>query len=384
MLKKTFRRFGALLMVMALAVSVFAVNAFADGNTDDSSEVGQEATTTAGVSNGDSLTIKKTVTADGDTYSPATSFTFTITPSQDTASYDDNVVYAGVAGGAYFAEGKDTIPYKATDGIINASTGMTHTTTISTDVKKFDAPGIYHYTVTETAGSYEGITYDTAARDLYVYVTNKVGGGLEVSNVVLAKTVTITKDGEQAEEIVKTDEWVNDYGKTKDTTHDVKITKVVEGSQGDHNKNFTFTVSVTGAKGERYKVAYKNASSDTEETITYVDSSNSDATDAVKSLSIDLKDTGYIHIYGLTDSDTYTVTEGDYSSDGYTTTVDGVEDISLTATGKATVDKSTRTVTNKKEVVATGVITTIAPYALMLVVAGAFAVVFLTRRNRAE
>ena len=31
-----------------------------------------------------------------------------------------------------------------------------------------------------------------------------------------------------------------------------------------------------------------------------------------------------------------------------------------------------------------GVIMTIAPYALMLVLAGAFAVVFLSRRNRAE
>lgn len=31
-----------------------------------------------------------------------------------------------------------------------------------------------------------------------------------------------------------------------------------------------------------------------------------------------------------------------------------------------------------------GVIMTIAPYALMVVLAGAFAVVFLTRRNRAE
>ena len=41
--------------------------------------------------------------------------------------------------------------------------------------------------------------------------------------------------------------------------------------------------------------------------------------------------------------------------------------------------------TNTKQITTPGgVIMTIAPYALMLVLAGAFAVVFLSRRNRAE
>ena len=45
----------------------------------------------------------------------------------------------------------------------------------------------------------------------------------------------------------------------------------------------------------------------------------------------------------------------------------------------------TQTVTNDKAITTPGgVIMTIAPYALMVVLAGAFAVVFLTRRNRAE
>lgn len=372
MLKKTLRRFGAVAMSLALAVSVFAVSASAvDGNT---------------------LTIKKTVTADGNTYAPATSFTFSIAPA-GAGTFDGNVVYAGVADGAKFATGANTITYSAADGIIGAA-GLTKTTTISTDYTKFTVPGIYHYTVTETAGSYEGITYDTTARDLYVYVVNDTSStnGLKVSSVVLAKTVTeiVDKDGTPTEvkTVVKDEEWTNDYGKTNDTTHDVKITKAVTGSQGDKNKLFTFTVSVTGAVNERYKVVYKTASNATE-TVTYVDSTNSTATGAVKSLSIDIKDTGYIQIYGLTATDTYTVTENSYAEDGYTTTVDNGQGIGLitglTATGNATADGTTRTVTNTKNVTPpTGVITTVAPYALMLVVAGAFAVVFLTRRNRAE
>lgn len=370
MLKKTFRRFGALVMVMALAVSVFAVSASAvDGNT---------------------LTIKKTVTADGNTYAPNASFTFSIAPAVDD-TYEGNGVYAGVAGGAYFATGANTITYSADDGIIDATNGKTKTTTISTDHTKFVKPGIYHYTVTETAGSYEGITYDTTARDLYVYVVNDTdaSNSLKVSSVVLAKTVTeiVNKDGTPTEvkTVVKDEEWTNDYGQTYDTTHDVKIIKAVTGSQGDKNMLFTFTVSVTGAADERYKVVYKTASTDATENETYVDSANSTAADATKNLSIAIKDTGYIQIYGLTDTDTYTVTENSYTKDGYTTTVDGVQGESLIATGNATADGTTRTVTNDKDVTPpTGVITTIAPYALMLVVAGAFAVVFLTRRNRAE
>lgn len=56
-------------------------------------------------------------------------------------------------------------------------------------------------------------------------------------------------------------------------------------------------------------------------------------------------------------------------------------------TGSGTVDSATESVKviNDKDVSTPGgVIMTIAPYALMVVLAGAFAVVFLTRRNRAE
>lgn len=47
-------------------------------------------------------------------------------------------------------------------------------------------------------------------------------------------------------------------------------------------------------------------------------------------------------------------------------------------------DNSVEFTNTKDASTPTGVIMTIAPYALMVVLAGAFAVVFLTRRNRAE
>lgn len=349
MLKKTIRRLGALAMVLAMAVSVFAVNA--------------SATTGVGTN---SLTIKKTVTADGNTYAPATTFTFSIATAGE-GEYDDNVVYAGVDGGAYFANGANQITFSAADGIIDGTTGLTKTTAISTNASVFTnyGPGIYHYTVSETRGDYEGIAYDTTVRDLYVYVTNGTDG-LVVSNVVLTKTTEV--NGEEKTD--KTEEWVNDYGKNNDTIHNVKVIKAVAGNQGNKDKLFDFKVGVTGAANEKYKVVYAETKNGATQEVT-VES-------GAALITISIKDTGYIQIYGLSANDEYTIQEENYSGDGYTTTGNNV------VANKTSVNVE-KTVTNTKDIATPGgVIMTIAPYALMLVVAGAFAVVFLSRRNRAE
>lgn len=382
MLKKTIRRLGALAMVLAMAVSVFAVSASAaDGDTDAGSSVGVGT---------DSLLIKKIVTTDGKTYAPDTSFTFTIAEGS-AGKYRNDVVYAGVDGGVYFSKAADnakiktaSITYSPTD---STSASYEKSTTIYTDVSAFaKVPGIYHYTVTETKGDYEGITYDNDARDLYVYVTNKEGsdGEVEVSSVVL-----VNAKGE------KVDAWTNDYGKENNLIHSVTVTKSVLGSQGNKSRKFKFTVSVTSAQGknERYKVVYKVKDSDTTEQVTYVDNSTNTAKDAQTSAKIEISDTGYIKIYGLSKNDTYKVEEENYSSDGYVTTIDDGKDEERVVTGtigtgveegKPLADKSATVKNTKNTATPGGVIMTIAPYALMVVLAGAFAVVFLSRRNRAE
>ena len=381
MLKKTIRRLGALAMVLAMAVSVFAVNASAaDGDTDADSSVGVGT---------DSLLIKKIVTTDGNTYAPDTSFTFTIAEGA-AGKYKNDVVYAGVDGGVYFSKAADnakiktaSITYSPTD---STSDSYEKRTTIYTDVSAFaKVPGIYHYTVTETEGDYEGITYDKDVRDLYVYVTNKGDNGeVEVSSVVL-----VNSEGK------KVDAWTNDYGKDNKLIHSVTVTKSVLGSQGNKSKPFKFTVSVTSAQGknERYKVGYKVKDSDATEQVTYVDNFTNTAKDAKTTVDIEISDTGYIKIYGLSKDDTYKVEEADYSDDGYVTTVDAGTDVNRVVTGtigtgveegKPLADKSATVKNTKNTATPGGVIMTIAPYALMLVVAGAFAVVFLSRRNRAE
>ena len=103
----------------------------------------------------------------------------------------------------------------------------------------------------------------------------------------------------------------------------------------------------------------------------------------------------YAMIYGLSEKDTFTVTETTANSAGYKTTygvATGITDGDITVNGTTTInneemgttDKTATVRNDKSPSTPTGVIMTIAPYALMVVLAGAFAVVFLTRRNRAE
>ena len=339
---KNCKRVGAVVLALAMAFSVMCVSAFAaDG-------VGT-----------DSIEITKEVTTDGNTMAPNTSFTFTIATA-GAGTYDGHNVYAGIANGASFGGETTTEITFTPGGKGSAAATYTGNATITTNVRAFDGkPGIYHYTVTETKGNYEGITYDTDTRDLYVYVTN-TDAGVAVSNVVLTKGST------------KTDKWTNDYGDTHDTTHDVTISKKVTGNMADTNKEFSFTVKVDGASGEKYKFV--------------VNGTEENPLESGTGTTITLKGGEKAQIYGLTESDKVTATEEDYSSDGYTTTVTtssisgkaarGVTDGNVSADG-ATVD-----VTNDKSVdPPTGVILTVAPYVLMVAVAAGIAVFFLRRRN---
>ena len=138
-------------------------------------------------------------------------------------------------------------------------------------------------------------------------------------------------------------------------------------------EEFNFTVKITANKSngtEQYKAIRKNVNRTT-------------ATDEFtivsgKDFPFTLKGGETLTITGLSAQDLYTVNEN--TPDDYTASWGNDKHENATISANTTV-----TCTNTKNAVSpTGVIMTIAPYALMLVVAGAFAVVFLSRRNRAE
>ena len=306
------------------------------------------------------IDVKKTVTTDGNTYAPNTTFTFTIAEGEaDTVS--GKTVYAGVAGGLTMSEG---IEFTA-DSNADTAAEYIKSGAITVNAGKFTTPGIYHYVVSEDAGTYEGITYDTKTYDLYVYVEN-VKGEIKVAGV----TASIPEgegNPEKATEIAFT----NDYGKTNNTVHSVLITKEVTGNQGDKTKEFSFSLSVDGDAGELYKVVHTDQKDGT--TVSYL---TSDAAAAPYTL----KHGESLQIFGLSASDTYTVTETDYSGDGYTTTVNG----EATNTNNGTTANGDVTVAfeNSKNVTTpTGIAMTFAPYIVMVAFAGVFAVMFLRKKR---
>lgn len=317
--------------------------------------------------------LTKKVTTDGNTHAPNTTFSFTIEPYVHTDTdkgdtFEGEAVSNGVAGGLTL----DTANNFSFAPEADTSAFYTKTGKIKVHPEVFTEPGIYHYLVTETQGTYNGITYDVTPRHVYVYVVNKTDGkdGYEV------QAVKVVKDGEtdKADDL----EIVNRYGDgttPEDDVHDFTIKKTVTGNQGHKNKPFSFTVTIDGddadKEGAEKYMAVKTPKTGEAETIHITDGLTQTFT---------LMDGETLHIYGLSEKDKYTVTETDYSADGYTTTVK--ED---NAEGFLTADGITVEFINHKDVgPATGVAMTFAPYVLLVAAAGGLGAVVLGKKKRED
>lgn len=308
--------------------------------------------------------LTKEVTTDGNTHAPNTTFSFTITEGEG-GTFENAKVYAGVADGLTLDKAND-FSFAPGDEV---SASYTKTGKIKVDASVFTKPGVYHYLVTETKGTYDGITYDVTPRHVYVYVINGTNG-YEV------EAVKVVKNGETA----KADDLkiVNIYGDKdnpkEDDIHDFIIKKTVTGNQGDKNMDFSFTVTINGddkdkADKEMYK-AVKTPKAGEEEIIHIKDE---------EAATFTLKDGETLHIYGLSKQDAYTVTETDYTADGYTTTTPENAKGSLTADGV-----EVKFINDKNVGPATGVAMTFAPYVLLVAAAGGLGAVVLGKKKRED
>lgn len=302
------------------------------------------------------IPVTKNVLTDGNTMAPNTTFEFEVAVA-DAGTFNDGnkdqVVYKGIAGGLTAETGAAFTP----GGKGSAAETYTAEGSLKTDAAVFERPGVYHYTVTEKANNYEGVTTDTTSYDVYVYVYNRTDG-LYVGNVVSAK------NGGKADLIFN-----NDYGQdeNKDTTHDVVIKKVITGNQAVESDTFQLVVTVTGTAGEKYKVTLDNAEQNpltSGEKATYTVTNNTE-----------------IHIYGLTEGDKVQAVE-EANTQGYQATyTTGLSEGTLTISS----DGSEATVTNTKNSTSpTGVILNYGPYILMIALAGSMAAFFFFKRNRKE
>lgn len=338
MLKKTIRRLGALAMVLAMAVSVFAVNASA-------AEVAYPETKTA--------SITKQIKKEANVMAPNGTYTFEYAALADAPA--DGIALNGTITSAPAAGDVGKTVVDATGSV-----------TITADATKFGKPGTYKYNITENASTYaDGTAYGAITYLLEVTVARNEDDSLGIMALILNK------------ENGKKSVYENPYSPAHETQKNYVVKKVVTGNQGDKNQEFEFTFGVTNSKDNDKEYYY---------VITRRDPTTN-ATGTIKSggtVTTTLKHDEYVTIYGVSATDTVTANETETNNDktgykdlGYGMTSDIV-------TNETTGDK-TKTVTNDKAInTPTGVIMTIAPYALMVVLAGAFAVVFLTRRNRAE
>ena len=129
----------------------------------------------------------------------------------------------------------------------NAASGLSASETLAYDDLfagiRFTAPGLYHFTLSETAGSNPNIAYDTKSYQLDVQVVWETdGNGVPTENLKVAGIATKgIADNRKYEGA--------GFKNTKANAASLKITKTVSGSAANKNDEFTFTVTVTGIDG---------------------------------------------------------------------------------------------------------------------------------------
>ena len=337
----------AAVMMTAMAVPVFAASDTTE-NAADTSTTGTTAIT--------SMDFTKTVDADENTYHPDETFTFTVTGASVTEGekYNNAVVSAGTGTGTITASNVVTDNSLLGSKIYKSSLDFTQL--------RFDQPGIYKYTVTEGQGTNKDMTYDTT-RNLYVYVRwNSEKTATEIYGAAMSKdTTTANKDAN----------FVNEYkksNKTEEVFKDLTIEKTVTGTQGDTSKLFSFTLTIKSGSGRKY---YK---------VSTTANGSAVQLESGKPYPFELKDKDKIVVENLSANDDYTITEADYTSEGYKTKIGSVE--TNTQTGKMPQQDLTVTFENNKEAVTpTGIFMNYGPYIAMIAAAAVLAFVFLRRKE---
>ena len=306
-------------------------------------------TTAMAAENPTNLTITKELIKEVNAYAPNTEFQFSIVPGAAGVTEDGMPITAGPEGGVSFAGGNDSV--KFTDGVGQGS--MEQTLSLVVNNGSFSAPGIYRYTVSEVKGNYEGVQYDETTKNFDVYVNS--------DGDVYAYTFTDAGAEDGKDDGVFTNKYDENTG-----LGDLKITKEVTGNQGNKSQEFTFTIGVDGADGEQYHVVYGS-----ENTVVELNSG--------ETKEIQLSDGETATIYGLSASDVYTVTEADYSSQGYDTTIN--EQDTNTVTGTLGDADEIKVVNEKEATTPTGIVTDIAPYVIMVAAAVVLGFAFLRKRS---
>ena len=357
--KRRLAAFTVVAATMLLALVGVVTPAWAEGESTD-----PQLPVTGG-----KVTITSTLTIDKNAVVPNAKFYYAIEPadSSECASTSGMPVTPGVLDAVTLLSGN--VNFSDSDLKSQENPNGTKTITaylsVSLNTSNFRAPGIYRYKITQQKPVLDGLNVTHEVLFLDVYVENN-GTGFVVKGCTLSAEAGSGK---------KTDGFVNDYA-----THMLTIKKIVEGNQGDKNKDFDFTVTIKGVDGETYKYATVKGGTTTP---------NENNAASGTAIRVSLKNGESVIFYGLSSEDKFTVTEKDYGNDGYKTSYKIGNDTSSTegnSIAEEAIGTSDTTVifTNTKDAtVPTDVIRTVAPYMAIVAFAAVMGVVFFRpRRNR--
>ncbi|MEE1264610.1 QVPTGV class sortase B protein-sorting domain-containing protein [Ruminococcus sp.] len=334
---------------------------------------------------GGSTTLVKNLVVDDDANIPGITFNYTIrrgTPQDATATTIEileSPLGGGSIGTAVFsnADTANTIDGLPTDANpSNPTAGKKYvqkSVSITFPVGTFTKPGVYRFVINETNNNLPGVTYDSnPTRYLDVFVVADDNNVLSVNSYVLRDAATdIGTNGEYVE-----DPGVKSSGYTNSLTqYNFDFSKTISGNQGDKNKRFNFTLNITGANPGTYPIIANDVEGNPTSIIV--------GTDGTASAQYSLTNGSTVQVIGLNQGAVCTVTE---DAEDYTAThsLDGNEAVSGNSSGAVTLnsDHSVAFTNTRNGVIPTGVIMTIAPFAIGICVFGAIIIFIICRRKR--
>lgn len=343
---------------------------------------------------------EKYLVMDAEANVPNVSFTYAITAGTAQNATDghlavlagvdaDKVTMAGVG-----SDTANTITFKQGDATSQDANALVKnydkstekyakkTATLDFSACHFIQPGVYRYVITES-GANQAVTNDAdATRIVDVYVED-TGRNLSIAGYVLHATDDVVSvDGTNPSG--KSQGFTNEYDTSNLTIH-----KQVSGNQASKWKYFKFTVNITGAvAGTVYDVDITGA----DNTVDSNPSTNAEYADKTNPTSITVGEDGsasadfYLHdgqqvvIQGIAKDTKYNVSEvaEDYTSkpaavEGYK---DGVNGTVVSA------DLKTSYLNTRSGQIPTGVMMTVAPFAVVTLLGGAGVVTMTMKKKR--
>ena len=334
---------------------------------------------------GGSTTLVKNLVVDSDANIPDIIFSYTIrrgTPKDATATTIEileSPLGGGSIGTAVFSNADTTrtingLPTDADPS--NPTAGKKYvqkSVSITFPVGTFTKPGVYRFVITETNNNLPGVTYDSEpTRYLDVFVVANDNNELSINGCVLRDAATdIGTNGEYVENPdVKSSGYTNTL-----TQYDFDFSKTISGNQGDKNKRFNFTLNITGANPGTYPIIAND-----------VEGNPTSITVGANGTAIgeySLTNGSTVKVIGLNEGAVCNVTE---DPDDYTAThiLDSGNAVSGNSSGNVTLnsDHSVAFTNTRNGIIPTGIIMTIAPFAIGICVFGAVFIFIICKRKR--